>query len=120
MKLSDIDLTEAQVAAFLRRLDRDVRKEALRLAKEQEEESKAAVYEARFGKLIGLAREWARKYGKLEGLPSMYMAEATWNAFTSGDAWFSEMDVDHYFEGDADWQEAWETAYIDAVEGVAR
>lgn len=112
MKLSDIELTQAQTKALLRLLDQEVKAEESRLAAIDSEAQASAAYEERYEKLTSLARQWARKNGHIEGMPDHYLATATWEAFTSGDGWFSEMDVDHYFSGDDDWQESWETAYI--------
>lgn len=113
MQLADIQLNTAQVAALIRILNQEVKAEEGRRAEADEELSKSAIYEQRYGKLTGLARDWARKNGNIEGMPAYALAAATWDLFTTGEGWYSEMDVDHYFEGDDDWQEMWETAYID-------
>jgi hypothetical protein len=119
MKLSDIELTQVQVAAFRRLLDAEVHAEEMRQGMADRERAESALYEQRYEKLTGLAREWARKNGNIEGMPAHLMAGATWEAFTCGEGWFSEMDVDEYFSGDDDWQESWETAYMDELSRLA-
>lgn len=109
-------LIDAETAeAFAEWLHTLVQERRKRHADADEEVAKSAIYEARFGKVVDLAKQLARKYGPLEGLPMQYMASATWEMFINGDGWFSEMDIDQYFEADDDWQEVWETAYMDEI-----
>jgi hypothetical protein len=118
MKLSELELNTAQAAALYRILNREAKEEERRQELADYGLQQVALYNERYEKLTALAREWARKNGNIEGMPAYQMATATWETFTAGDGWYSEMDVDDRFsadEKDETWEESWTTAYMDEL-----
>lgn len=122
MNLAEIELTSAQVTAFLDLLNERVAMMQVARALAEEEDATARRHERLHERLRELATRTARMHGKLIGIDLQLQAEAAWNTFLANESWFSTYDVDeHWSDRDGfDFEETWTLAYSAEVERMLR
>lgn len=119
MKLSDIELTTEQAAAFMRWLNEEMAAQQRTDAAAAERAERAELTDVRFDKVCDLARKTAEMHGRLIGVRPHDQALAAWSAFVDSEGYFDRFDVDDLFEPGsiAFFEEGWVNAYVATIEG---
>ena len=108
MKLSDIDLSEEEIAAFRWCMNTLIEQHRQAVWEAENERERDALSARRAEKLVSIARQWADEHGPIPWMLTGYQATAAW------ESWMEEagyLDVDEHFQPDDDDQDLWETTY---------
>lgn len=123
MRLSDIELTADQVAAFTSWLDIRVEQATRARILAARNAEAGELTNRRYERLCDLARQTARQIGPIDGLGTRYAAEAAWDAFIAGEGWTSPYDIDDHMDIHAEgelFHEGWYLAYAEEIEAMKR
>lgn len=118
MKLGDIELTDAQAAALVGRLDELVAETTRRAEKARADQEREEWRERCYERLAHLARVMAQMTGPVPGIPPYELARAAWRGFDSAEGFFSRYNVHERFDPSDDWADDWEHAYLSALTEV--
>jgi hypothetical protein len=116
-RLGDLLIDQKTEQAFRAWLDGLVQKQRRAQAQIEERDAADRLYEERYEKLAAIAREWAERHGVIPWMAVQHQAQAAF------DTWSEEagyLDVDQYFDLDADWKESWINVYVARVEEIER
>lgn len=98
MKLSDIELTDDQVAGLMHWLDIQAKVKRNHDASIADDERQSRVDERRAENLSVIAELTARVHGLIRGMRSDLQLKAAWDTFCVHEGVFSPHDIDDYFD----------------------
>jgi len=117
MNLSEIDLTQGEVATLRRWLEDLGRHYELESAMRDADTAEQALAEERAEKLIKVARECADLHRPIPWMLAGYQATAAWETWMENAEY---CEIDEHFQPDDGDQDLWETAYRNRLDELAR
>lgn len=118
--MTSFDLSPSQLATFTRWLDEQgkqyARDDAATIAEAERAEYATRCYE----KLCAIAKDTARRTGRVEVIHPVHLARAAWITFTENGSYHSTYDVDERWQPSGDDAETWEIVFAYELERMDR